>query len=141
MNVENPGKGQPAEPGTNNCNLNRHAFLLGLGRHQKLWSRNGIPLFWNTIPFVSTKKLEHRSIDAKRGMVKKARSSQRREKSLSRDRIIEASIEILDSSGEDGLTFRALAERLTTGAGAIYWHVANKNDLLTTACDAIVAAR
>ena len=73
-------------------------------------------------------------------MVKKARSSQRRKESLSRDRIIEASIEILDNSGEDGLTFRALAERLTTGAGAIYWHVANKNDLLTTACDAIVAS-
>ena len=72
-------------------------------------------------------------------MVKKARSSQRREESLSRDRIIEASIELLDSSGENGLTFRALSERLATGPGAIYWHIANKSDLLTAACDAIVA--
>jgi AcrR family transcriptional regulator len=72
-------------------------------------------------------------------MVKKARSSQRREDSLSRDRIIEASIELLDSSGEGGLTFRALSERLATGPGAIYWHIANKIDLLTAACDAIVA--
>ncbi|BDI28191.1 TetR family transcriptional regulator [Capsulimonas corticalis] len=72
-------------------------------------------------------------------MVKKARGAQRREESLSRDRIIEASIEILDSRGEDGLTFRALAERLATGPGAIYWHIANKSDLLTAACDAIVA--
>jgi AcrR family transcriptional regulator len=72
-------------------------------------------------------------------MAKKARSPQRREDSLSRDRIIEASIELLDSSGQDGLTFRALSDRLATGPGAIYWHVANKSDLLTAACDAIVA--
>jgi AcrR family transcriptional regulator len=71
--------------------------------------------------------------------MKKARSSQRREESLSRESIIEASIELLDSSGEDGLTFRALSERLATGPGAIYWHIANKSDLLTAGCDAIVA--
>ncbi len=72
-------------------------------------------------------------------MAKKAYSSQRREESLSRDRIIEASIELLDSSGESGLTFRALSERLATGPGAIYWHIANKSDLLTAACDTVVA--
>jgi AcrR family transcriptional regulator len=83
---------------------------------------------WNVIPFMS-----------RWAMVKKARSIQRREESLSRARIIEASIELLDSSGEDGLTFRALSERLATGPGAIYWHVANKSDLLTAACDAIIA--
>lgn len=69
----------------------------------------------------------------------KKRSSPRREDSLSRDRIIEAAIDLLDSSGEDGLTFRALSERLATGPGAIYWHVASKSDLLTAACDAVVA--
>ena len=72
-------------------------------------------------------------------MARKSRSSQRREDSLSRERIINASIELLDSSGEEGLTFRALSERLATGAGAIYWHIANKSDLLTASCDAIIA--
>ncbi|MDR6660296.1 AcrR family transcriptional regulator [Tardiphaga robiniae] len=72
-------------------------------------------------------------------MAKKTRSSPRREDSLSRDRIIEASIAILDGSGENGLTFRALSERLATGPGAIYWHVPNKGELLTAACDAIIA--
>jgi AcrR family transcriptional regulator len=72
-------------------------------------------------------------------MAKKAHRSHRREESLSRERIIEASIELLDDTGETGLTFRALAERLATGAGAIYWHIANKNDLLAAACDAVVA--
>ena len=72
-------------------------------------------------------------------MAKKARSAQRREESLSPDQIIEASIELLDCGGESGLTFRALSERLATGPGAIYWHIASKSDLLTAACDAIVA--
>ncbi len=72
-------------------------------------------------------------------MVKKARGSQRRKEALSRDRIIEAAIKILDRSGEEGLTFRTLSERLATGPGAIYWHIANKGELLTAACDAIVA--
>ena len=72
-------------------------------------------------------------------MAKKARSIPRREEALTRDRIIEASIELLDASGEDGLTFRSLSERLATGPGAIYWHIANKSELLIAACDAIIA--
>jgi len=72
-------------------------------------------------------------------MVKGARGSQRREEVLSRDRIVEVSIELLDQSGEGGLTFRVLSERLATGPGAIYWHVCNKGELLTAACDAMVA--
>jgi AcrR family transcriptional regulator len=72
-------------------------------------------------------------------MVKKAPRTRRREESLSRGRIIEASIALLDGFGESGLTFRALSERLVTGPGAIYWHIASKGELLTAACDAIVA--
>lgn len=72
-------------------------------------------------------------------MTKKVPAPAKREGSLSRERIIEAAIVLLDEAGESGLTFRALAEKLVTGAGAIYWHVANKGDLVTAACDAIVA--
>ncbi|RYD35835.1 MAG: TetR/AcrR family transcriptional regulator [Verrucomicrobiaceae bacterium] len=68
-----------------------------------------------------------------------SRTTQKRGESLSRERIIEASIELLDGRGEGGLTFRTLSERLATGAGAIYWHIANKNDLLAAACDAIIS--
>ncbi|MBE7157858.1 MAG: TetR family transcriptional regulator [Rhodospirillales bacterium] len=67
------------------------------------------------------------------------RPSGRREGTLSRERIIEASIELLDEAGEEGLTFRTLSERLKTGPGALYWHIADKNDLLGAACDTIVA--
>jgi AcrR family transcriptional regulator len=72
-------------------------------------------------------------------MIKRKATRQRREASLSRDQIVNASIALLDSSGEAGLTFRALSERLATGPGAIYWHIASKGELLTAACDAIVA--
>jgi AcrR family transcriptional regulator len=72
-------------------------------------------------------------------MPRKKRSTLRREESLTRDRIVEVSIKLLDSKGESGLTFRALSQRLATGPGAIYWHIANKSDLLVAACDAVVA--
>ncbi|WP_433892185.1 TetR/AcrR family transcriptional regulator [Streptomyces sp. CA-111067] len=65
---------------------------------------------------------------------------QRRTDALSRERIIEAAVGLLDTAGEGGLTFRALSERLATGPGAIYWHVANKDELLRAATDAVVAA-
>ncbi|WP_328473775.1 TetR family transcriptional regulator [Actinoplanes sp. NBC_00393] len=58
---------------------------------------------------------------------------------LSRERIVEAAIELLDTRGESGLTFRALSAQLKTGAGAIYWHVANKDELLAAATDAVLA--
>ena len=72
-------------------------------------------------------------------MVKKARTPSRRDEALSREQIIDAAIELLDASGEAGLTFRALSERLATGPGAIYGHIADKSDLLTAACDVLVA--
>src|ERR1700759_52292 len=72
-------------------------------------------------------------------MVKKSSGTPRREDSLSRERIMDTSIALLDEAGESGLTFRALSLRLAAGPGAISWHVANKSDLVTAACDAIVA--
>lgn len=52
---------------------------------------------------------------------------------LSRERLVAAAIEILDAEGEGALTFRLLAARLATGPGALYHHVAGKDELLTTA--------
>ncbi|MEU8636473.1 TetR/AcrR family transcriptional regulator C-terminal domain-containing protein [Amycolatopsis sp. NPDC048633] len=65
--------------------------------------------------------------------------TRRRTEALSRDRIVEAAVELLDTTGEAGLTFRTLTERLATGAGAIYWHVANKGELLDAATDGVLA--
>lgn len=63
----------------------------------------------------------------------------RRGDALSKTRIVDAAIEILDREGADALTFRALATHLSTGSGAIYHHVSNKDELLTEATDVIVA--
>ncbi|WP_206518056.1 TetR/AcrR family transcriptional regulator [Rhodococcus sp. X156] len=62
----------------------------------------------------------------------------RRSDALSRDRIVEATIELLDTAGESGLTVRALTTHLATGRGAIYHHVANKEELLAAATDGII---
>jgi AcrR family transcriptional regulator len=72
-------------------------------------------------------------------MATKTQRTERRADALSKQRIVEAAIEILDTDGESGLTFRALSARLATGSGAIYWHVANKSDLLAATTDEIIA--
>lgn len=65
--------------------------------------------------------------------------TERRNDALTKAKIVEAAIALLDDGGESALTFRALAAHLATGAGAIYWHVADKSDLLTAATDHIIA--
>lgn len=65
---------------------------------------------------------------------------ERRTEALSRERIVKAAVELLDEVGEGGLTFRSLTERLATGPGAVYWHVANKGELLDAATEDVVAA-
>jgi AcrR family transcriptional regulator len=72
-------------------------------------------------------------------MATKTRRPERREEPLSRGRIVRAAVELLDDSGENGLTFRALAERLATGPGAIYWHISGKDELLGAATEAVIA--
>ena len=62
----------------------------------------------------------------------------RRTEALTLKRIIEAAVQVLDGEGESALTFRTLTTRLSTGAGAIYHHVANKNELLAAAADGII---
>jgi AcrR family transcriptional regulator len=72
-------------------------------------------------------------------MKSKARRADRRDAALTREGIVDAAIALLDAEGEGGLTFRALAAKLATGAGAIYWHVPNKDELLVAAADVVVS--
>ncbi|MGN8049178.1 TetR/AcrR family transcriptional regulator [Curtobacterium sp. 22159] len=68
-------------------------------------------------------------------------TSRRRRRSvpLSKERLIAATIEILDAEGEDALTFRTLAAHLSTGPGAIYHHVASKAELLMSAASRVIS--
>ncbi|MFC8383052.1 TetR/AcrR family transcriptional regulator [Nocardia sp. NPDC057272] len=72
-------------------------------------------------------------------MATRPQRTTRRGDALSKQRIVDAAIEILDAGGERALTFRALASRLETGSGAIYWHVENKSDLLAAASGGVIA--
>ena len=51
-------------------------------------------------------------------------------KGISRQLIIQAALELLDDVGIDGLTARALAERLGVRAPALYWHISGKQEIL-----------
>ena len=72
-------------------------------------------------------------------MATRTRRTERRRDALSKERVVEAAIGILDADGEGALTFRALKARLATGSGAIYWHVVDKGELLAAAADGVVA--
>jgi TetR/AcrR family transcriptional regulator, tetracycline repressor protein len=58
---------------------------------------------------------------------------------LARDSIVDAALVVLDRDGLDGLTMRRVAQELDTGAGALYWHVANKEELLYLLIDRILS--
>ncbi|MCU1528907.1 MAG: TetR family transcriptional regulator [Frondihabitans sp.] len=63
----------------------------------------------------------------------------RRTDALSRDRIIQAAIELLDDEADNPLTVRALTAHLATGRGAIYHHVSTMDELVAAAADDIIS--
>jgi AcrR family transcriptional regulator len=65
----------------------------------------------------------------------RARSGQ---PSLSRDQIVRAAVELLDAEGAAGLSMRRLGAKLDAGATSLYWHVANKDDLLELVVDEVM---
>ena len=58
---------------------------------------------------------------------------------LSRDRILDAALNLADSSGVETVTMRRLGEELGFEAMSLYRHVANKNDLLDGMLDLVLA--
>jgi len=54
---------------------------------------------------------------------------------ISKDRIAEAAIAILNREGADGLTMRALAAELGTQPATLYNHIQNKDELYTIIAD------
>jgi AcrR family transcriptional regulator len=56
---------------------------------------------------------------------------------LTRDAIVDAALQVLDREGLDGVSMRRVAEELGTGAGSLYWHVANKDELLGLVFDRV----
>lgn len=57
---------------------------------------------------------------------------------LNRDAIVEAAIRVLDAQGMEGLSMRRVAQELGTGAGSLYWHVRNKEELFQLIFERVV---
>ncbi|UJW32016.1 TetR/AcrR family transcriptional regulator C-terminal domain-containing protein [Saccharothrix sp. AJ9571] len=51
-------------------------------------------------------------------------------KGITREKVVAAALELLDEKGIEGVTVRALADRLDVRAPALYWHLRNKQELL-----------
>ena len=58
---------------------------------------------------------------------------------LSRERIVEAAVALVDERGPDALTMRAVAQDLGAGAMSLYRHVANREELLDLVLAAMAA--
>ncbi|MFJ6466497.1 TetR/AcrR family transcriptional regulator [Streptomyces sp. NPDC091387] len=59
----------------------------------------------------------------------------RQRASHSIEAVLTAAVALLDEAGVPALTLRALAARLGTGVGSIYWYVSGKDELLDRAVD------
>jgi AcrR family transcriptional regulator len=58
---------------------------------------------------------------------------------ISRSRVVAAALEVVQADGIDGLSMRALAERLGVKAASLYWHVRDRRELLELLAEAILA--
>jgi AcrR family transcriptional regulator len=59
-----------------------------------------------------------------------ARPRREERSALSREQIVDQALQLLDTEGIEALTMRKLAARLGTTAAALYWHVANRDELI-----------
>jgi AcrR family transcriptional regulator len=58
---------------------------------------------------------------------------------LSRATIVERALSVMDDEGPDAVTIRRIAHDLGVTPMALYWHVANKDELLAAMGDALIA--
>ncbi len=57
---------------------------------------------------------------------------------LTRDRVLQAAVDLVDEGGLDALTMRRLGQALGVEAMALYYHAANKDDILAGIVDLVV---
>ena len=57
---------------------------------------------------------------------------------LNRQAVVDAALELLAESGIDGLSMRALADRLGVKAASLYWHVRDKQQVLELLAEALI---
>jgi len=67
-----------------------------------------------------------------------ARASAPHQTRLSTERIVDVALDLLDTGGESGLTFRALGRELGTDPTAVYRYFRSKDDLLLAMADRVI---
>ncbi|ADJ42454.1 TetR family transcriptional regulator [Amycolatopsis mediterranei S699] len=66
-----------------------------------------------------------------------ARKHRAGESELDREKIVATAVRVLDAEGDAKFSMRLLAEELNVTPMSVYWYVANKDDLLELALDAV----
>jgi AcrR family transcriptional regulator len=69
----------------------------------------------------------------------RGRGRNRAKTALSRAEIVDAAIAVADAEGSDAVSMRRIAQVLRAGTMSLYWHVANKDQLLDLMQDALMA--
>jgi AcrR family transcriptional regulator len=124
----NPDRGQPrAEP--------RRARPEGRGRFDG--AESGSDDLWP--PFTGPGWLPDRASRAHRVLHdQRGRGRPRVSPTLSRAEIVDAAIAVADTEGSDAVSMRRIAQVLRAGTMSLYWHVANKEQLLDLMMDVLI---
>jgi TetR/AcrR family tetracycline transcriptional repressor len=61
-----------------------------------------------------------------------------KQRGLTRDRLVEAALELVNEEGLEGLSMRALADKLEVKAASLYWHVRDRRELLELLAESIL---
>ena len=69
-----------------------------------------------------------------------ARASKSKPRDLSRDKVIDAGLALLDKSGADAITMRGLADAVGATPMALYNHFSSKRDLLSAIAESVISA-
>jgi AcrR family transcriptional regulator len=67
-------------------------------------------------------------------------SEEDRQPGLTRERLVGAALELIGEQGLEGLSMRALADRLEVKAASLYWHVRDRRELLELLAESVLEA-
>ena len=63
-----------------------------------------------------------------------------KQRGLTRERLVEAALTLVNEEGLEGLSMRALADKLEVKAASLYWHVRDRRELLDLVAESILSS-
>ena len=70
--------------------------------------------------------------------MRKLSPEEQKQRGLTRERLVQAALDLINHDGLDGLAMRALADRLDVKASSLYWHVRDRRELLELLAESIL---